>query len=58
MIKLSWSDSLTEVHGKTGFNPIGKRDTDGSKKNMGTGAGVYAYGTGQNLCFSLGRHTQ
>jgi ribonuclease HI len=31
--------------------------TDGSKTNKGTGAGVYCYGTGRKLSFSLGQYT-
>jgi hypothetical protein len=31
--------------------------TDGSKTNKDTGAGVYCYGTGLKLSFSLGQYT-
>jgi hypothetical protein len=44
---------------KEGFQPYRKEGliwyTDGSKTNKGTGAGVYCYGTGQKLSFSLGQ---
>jgi hypothetical protein len=46
---------------KEGFQPWQKRGliwyTDGSKTNKGTGAGVYCYGTGRKLSFSLGQYT-
>jgi hypothetical protein len=47
------------VSGKRGFNPIEKGDwyTDGSKTDKGTGSGVYCYGTGQKLSFSIGQYT-
>jgi ribonuclease HI len=57
---LSWSDSLTEVNGKRGFNPTGKGGliwyTDGSKINKGSDTGVYGYGTRQKHSFGLGKY--
>jgi hypothetical protein len=59
MINPSRSDFLIKVNGKRGFNPTekGTNLTDGSKRNKGTGAGVYCYGTGRKLSFSLGQCT-
>jgi hypothetical protein len=46
---------------KEGFQPDRKGEliwyTDGSKTNIGTGAGVYCDGTRQKLSFSLGQYT-
>jgi hypothetical protein len=46
---------------KEGFQPDGKGGliwyADGPKTNKLTGAGVYCYGTGRKLSFSLGQYT-
>jgi hypothetical protein len=62
MINASLSDFLKEVNGKRGLNPTERMGliwyTDGSKTDKGTGAGVYRYGTGLKLSFSLGQYTR
>jgi hypothetical protein len=56
MINLSQSESLTEVNGKMGLNPILIWYTDGSKTYKGTEPGVNDHGTRQKLGFSLGQY--
>jgi hypothetical protein len=60
IISLPWSDFLTKVNGKTGFNLTEKENRPGTQmipRQMGTGVRMYGYDTRRKLSFSLGQYT-
>jgi hypothetical protein len=58
MANLSWSDSQTQVNGKTGFNLMGRGDKSGTqmvpKQIKALGLGCMVMAQGGNLASDLG----